>query len=96
MEEEGLDNRMDGLGWQIELESSGLGLEQGHKARLEPPTTQEVTIGQGFQAALNQEVNATFQQVWVEEGQADQDSEASFASLVDMVRLVCMCASRTG
>lgn len=22
-EEEGLDNRMDGLGWQIELESSG-------------------------------------------------------------------------
>ena len=37
-------------------------------------TTQEVTIGQGFQAALNQEVNATFQQVWVEEGQADQDS----------------------
>lgn len=61
-----------------------------------PPTTQEVIIGQGFQAAFNQEVNATFQQMWVEEGQADQDSEASFASLVAKVRLVCMCASRTG
>ena len=30
--------------------------------------SQEVNIGQGFQAALNQEVNATFQQVRVEEG----------------------------
>lgn len=39
MEVEGLEDGVDGLSWRLGLESSGWGLGQGHRARLEAPTT---------------------------------------------------------